>query len=324
MSDQGPLPTGLQLGLVEDWEIVDLVEPTIVRIGLSDAPFTLANAYWRLGDIEHATEGLQIRARLQRIVDGSPAEAECALSAYATDVDNDPDRLQAELTKGNDTTDRVALPAGPSIRRTGRRPPTGALPERFVHQFFIPVPGTDNEIAFLEFWSPTFQAESFFRPHFEGLASSFEFTYSHSEIVLDDDRGSESEVLVESGSGIGLIHPPVPDDQVPMPQLHMGRLVRSSLAGWPRRFTPLAHLAVVAWLVAALIIVSRVVADAGKGVGAVFDDLSGGAFIGFFGLVGYVFDQYHDRTVHLFWLACGVFLCWVAITCPEGRLGFIC
>ncbi|MDQ3945225.1 MAG: hypothetical protein M3357_08790, partial [Actinomycetota bacterium] len=267
---QDPLPTGFQLGLMDDWEIVDLAEPTVLRIGLSDAPFTLANAHWRLGDIEHATEGLQIRARLKRIVDGSPAEAACVLSVYATDVDNDPDSLQAALTKGGDTTDRVALPAGTAVRRTGRRLAAGELPERFVHQFFIPVPGTDNELAFLEFWSPTFAAEGYLRPHFEGVASSFEFTYADSEIVLGNGTASGSDVVPEpAAAGTWLADQSLREHQATVPQLRLGPLIRSAFAGWPRRFTALAHLAVTSWMAAAIVIASRVFADARRGPGAV-------------------------------------------------------
>lgn len=295
-------PTGFQFGLPEDWEIGDLAEPTIARIGLSDAPFTLATAHWRLGDIERATEGQQVRARWRRMVGGSPAEAECSLAIYATDVDNAPDRLHAVLARATgDTTDTVALPAGTAVRRTGRRPADGERPERFVHQFFIPVPGTANEITFLEFWSPTFAAEGFFRPHFEGIASSFEFSYQDPEVVIveGDDQGVE-------------------------PDIQMGPLIRSAFTGWPRRFTVLGHLAVATWMAAALVIAGRVFADADKGLGAIVDDLSSGAFLAFFAPVGYLVDQAHDRGMRLGWLVLGLFMLWVAITCPEGRLGYLC
>ncbi|MDQ3945871.1 MAG: hypothetical protein M3357_12110, partial [Actinomycetota bacterium] len=209
--------------------------------------------------------------------------------------------------------------------RTGRRLAAGELPQRFVHQFFIPVPGTDNEIAFLEFWSSTFEAEGYFRPHFEGLASSFEFTYADSEIVLGDDSAFGSDVVPEpAAAGTWLADQSLRDHQATVPQFRLGPLIRSAFAGWPRRFTALAHLAVTSWMAAAIVIASRVFADARRGPGAVFDDISGGAMIGFFGLFGYVFDQHRGRDVLLFWLAGGVFLLWIAITCPEGRLGFVC
>jgi hypothetical protein len=298
-------PAGFQLGLVEGWEIIELVQPTFTYIGLSDAPLVLATAHWRLGDMEHATGGLQLRAALRQVADG-PHEAECRVSIYAIDRTNDPEHLQATLGKGGDPTDVVALPAGAAVRRTGRRPRSGNLPERFVHQFFVPVPGTYDEVVFLEFWSPSFEAEGTLRPHFEGLASSFEFTYAPTEAVFGDH-------WVESGT-----------ETVQLPKLQIGGLVRATFRGWPRRFTPIAHAAVALWLAAAVVIMSRVFVDADKGLGAIFDDIWGGAFLAFFGPCGYILDQYHDRGVYLLWLVMGGLFLWVAITCPEGRLGHLC
>lgn len=304
MSDR--TPAGFQLGLIEGWEIADLVDPTPAYIGLTDAPLVLATAHWRLGDIENAVGGLQLRASLSQVADERPARAECRVSVYAIDVDNGPGHLQATLMKDGDPTDVVALPAGAAVRRTGRRPGAGDLPERFVHHFFIPVPGTWNEVVFLEFSSPVFEAEGALRPHFEGLASSFEFTYADTEVVLGDQTFS-------SGT-----------ETVTYSQLQLGGLVRSTFRGWPRRFTPVAHAAVALWLAAAVVLMSRVVVDADDGLGAIFDDVWAGAFIAFFGLCGYVLDQYHDRGVYLLWLVLGALFLWVAITCPEGRLGHLC
>lgn len=297
-------PVGFELGLLEGWEIVPTTGSIDLQLGLSDQPTVLAQAHWRLADIERATGGEQLHARLRRIVDGSPVEAECSVSVYATDVDNDPVQIENELARTGESTDAVALPAGAAVRRTGRRPRAGQLPDRFVHQFFLPVPGSDSEIVFLEFWSPTLSAEGALRPQFEGIATSFEFTYGGT----DAPSWPISETAV------------TPDP----PDLQMGRVIRSTLTGWAGRFTLLAHLAVATWLAAALVVLSRVAGDVDKGLGAVVDDVFGAAFLGCFGVVGYVFDQYHGREAHLIWLVIGAVFLWAAITCPEGKLAYIC
>ena len=296
----GEAPTGYEFGLPEDWEIVDRAEGTVVGLGRSDGSYALANVHWRLGDIERATGGERVSARWVGTVDGAPAEAHCSLAVYATDVDDEPGRLLAALG-GSGPTDTVVLPVGTAVRRTGRRSADGERPERFVHQFFIPVPGTGNEIAFLEFWSPTFVAEGFFRPHFEGVASSFEFTYQAAEGVIIDG-----------------------DYQHLGPGFRMGPLVRAAFAGWPGRFSVLGHFSVATWMAAALVVAGRVFADADSGLVAIVDDLYSGAFLAFFALVGYVIDQVHDRGGRLAWLGLGLVLLWVAITCPEGELGNLC
>ena len=79
------------------------------------------------------------------------------------------------------TVDVVELDAGPAVRRTGRA--LGSLPgldrpvEFLSRQYYLPVPGSSDEIVVLNFTSPSTALEEELNGLFDSIARSFLFTY---------------------------------------------------------------------------------------------------------------------------------------------------
>jgi hypothetical protein len=131
-----------------------------------------------------AAPGVAYQAALLSRSDGSDrAQVEASLAIVFQTVagSNDPSALLEQLAGAGDGVDAelVDLPAGPAVRRSGRRsdgPANGGTPgESFARQYYVPVPGTTDQVAVLSFaTSPDREAEM--SVVFDRVARAFTFT----------------------------------------------------------------------------------------------------------------------------------------------------
>lgn len=110
------------------------------------------------------------------------AEATLAVVFQTVDGSNDPEVMYAELVGGSLAGDveLVDLATEPAVRRVGRHretPGDGTEPrEAAGRQYYLRVPGTDDQIAVLSFVTPSLEHEERLGELFEAMAKTFVWT----------------------------------------------------------------------------------------------------------------------------------------------------
>jgi hypothetical protein len=303
-------PTGFELALPETWEVVERPPRDRVHITLGDAPVALAGASCHLRKVDKAKHGTCLRARYLDVVGAVPSEATLTIGFYSIGTSNDPAAMLSELSDGDapDRLELVELPAGVAVRRTGRQ-----AGSQLVHQIYLPVPGTSDEVAFFGFSSPTVDREAQLRELFDGVGTGLSFTWS--------DQLSEQwepPAGIDSGTTAAL---PTAGPAGGEPKVKVSAVLRSAFGGWPGRFGPVAHLAVGLWVLAAAVYLGQAVAALNDGASSLaLWRASKAGFFAVFGVVGYLFDRPQGGGRLAVWAVAGLVWIFFAFTCPEVSL----
>jgi hypothetical protein len=316
MDERRP-PTGFELALPETWEVIETSPPESVRVTFGDTSVALAGADCRLRHVAQADHGTCLRARYLDVVDGVPTEAELTIGFYSIGTDNDPAVMREELSErgGPDQLELVELPVGVAVRRTGReagRRAAGERGDQLVHQIYLPIPGTADEVAFFGFSSPTVDREAYLRELFDGVGAGFSFTWSDQPSSEWGPAGAATSGMAASASPAG----PAGRD----PEVHAGAVLRSAFGDWPGRFGPMAHLAVTLWVLTAVVYIVQAIAALTDGAsGLALWRFSKAGFFAAFGVLGYLLNRRGVGTL-AFWAASGLLWIFLALTCPEASL----
>jgi hypothetical protein len=138
---------------------------------------------WIGGEGTGRPEGLAYQARMVVPHEGEPpAEATLAVVFQTVVGSNEPQAMYAELVDGGlaGEVELVDLAAGPAVRRVGRHrevPEDGTGPrETAGWQYYLRVPGTDDQITVLSFATPTLEHEERLGALFEAMAGAFIWT----------------------------------------------------------------------------------------------------------------------------------------------------
>ncbi|MDQ3945224.1 MAG: hypothetical protein M3357_08785 [Actinomycetota bacterium] len=158
-----------------------MTEPEAVS---EPAGFSLALPEGWMGGAGTGTpEGLAYQARMVVPPKGEPsAEATLAVVFQTVAGSNDPQAMYAELVDGGlaGEVELLDLATGPAVRRVGRHrevPEDGTEPrEAAGRQYYLRVPGTDDQIVVLSFVTPTVEHEERLGALFEAMAGTFIWT----------------------------------------------------------------------------------------------------------------------------------------------------
>lgn len=139
---------------------------------------------WMGGEGTGTPEGLAYQARMVVPPEGEEPSAAATLAVVFQTVagSNNPQAMYAELVDGGlaGEVEMVDLAAGPAVRRVGRHrevPEDGTEPrETAGRQYYLRVPGTDDQIAVLSFATPTLEHEERLGALFEAMAGTFIWT----------------------------------------------------------------------------------------------------------------------------------------------------
>lgn len=117
-------------------------------------------------------EGVAYQARLSVAEESDPpTEATLTVVFQTLEGSNDPQAMVDELAAAGHASEvqTVELAAGPAVRRVG----PDDVSEVTGRQYYVPVPGTDNQIAVLSFVSSASPEKERLDEMFEAMAKTF-------------------------------------------------------------------------------------------------------------------------------------------------------
>lgn len=191
-------PQGYWIALSDEWLSMDVdpsTSPERLRLVLDAAAAADGQVRKKRGRIEQlfgrlveesAEAGVSRCAFYFAMVDEVlPVQASLTVAERSLSPDsNDLVTIFQGLSEGEQkgTVDVVELDGGLAVRRTGRAreplPGSDRPIELLSRQYYVPVPGSGDEIVVLGFTSPNTELEGELNGLFDSIARSFVFTYA--------------------------------------------------------------------------------------------------------------------------------------------------